>query len=170
MKIKKENIYWGEIPFYMSIIAAMVFCVMVLLADRNDIPSRLICKYGIKETMIGVFFCIVIAIICFGRRNISDLLKMPCGNTGDATFVFNIIACILIGICEEILGIFALYKLIILLSITSSSIFIIIARCSFCRIRKIKANNVSDSVVDLGQLVSGEVTEYKLPLIFSEEA
>lgn len=40
----------------------------------------------------------------------------------------------------------------------------------FCRIRKIKANNVSDSVVDLGQLVSGEVTEYKLPLIFSEEA
>lgn len=22
---KKENIYWGEIPFYMSIIAAMVF-------------------------------------------------------------------------------------------------------------------------------------------------
>lgn len=170
MKIKKENVYWGEIPFYMSIIAAIVFSVMVLLADRKDVPSQLICKYGIKEIMIGVFFCIVIAIICFGRRHISDLLKMPCGNTGDATFVFNIIACILIGICEEILGIFALYKLIILLSITISSIFIIIARCSFCRIRKIKANNVSNSVVDLGQLVSGEVTEYKLPLIFSEEA
>ena len=169
MDKKNANIYWGEISLYKSILAAMVLSALVLLVDQKDIPSQLVNKYGMKEIMICVFFCTVIIILVFVRRHISDLIKMPCGNAGDEVIIFNIISCILIGICEEILGMFVFYKMMMLLTITIISILIIIARYCFCRLRKNKAQNVSNSIVDLGRLVSGEITECNLPLVFSEE-
>ena len=35
----------------MSIIAAIVFSVMVLLADRKDVPSQLICKIPTMKSL-----------------------------------------------------------------------------------------------------------------------
>lgn len=170
MKTKNENIYWGEISFYKSILAAIIFSQMVLIIDQKNIPSQFICKYGMEEIIIWVFFGVLIISMCFGRRHISDLLKMPCGNAGDETFVFSVISCIFIGIWERIFELLVCYKLITLIAILAISIVIIIARYFFCRIRNSKVKKISSSTIDLGQLVSGEITEIKLPLIFSEEA
>ena len=92
IKTKNENIYWGEISFYKSILAAIIFSQMVLIIDQKNIPSQFICKYGMEEIIIWVFFGVLIISMCFGRRHISDLLKMPCGNAGDETFVFSVIS------------------------------------------------------------------------------
>lgn len=80
MKAKKKSIYWGEISFYKSIIAAIIFSAVVLVVDQKNIPSLFIDKYGIKETVIGVIFGTIILSLCIGRIHISDLLKMPCGS------------------------------------------------------------------------------------------
>lgn len=170
MRIKDENIYWGEISVYKSILAAIIISALTIIIDQKNIPSEFICKYGMEETIIGIIFVALIISICFGRRHISDLLKMPCGNAGDEAFIICIISCICIGFCEEILELLVCYKLIVLIAILSISIVIIISRYCFCRIRKSRVKNVTNSTIDLGQLVSGEITEVKLPIILSEEA
>lgn len=170
MKKENQSVYWGEFSFYKSTIEALVFSAIVLVIDRNNMLSQLISNYGIREVIIGVCFCVLTAILCFGRRHIADLSKMPCGNAGDEFFFSNIISCLLIGICEEILGMLVCYKLIILLAIVIISMVVVIARYCFCRIRKSREKNISNRVVDLEQLISGEIKEYNLPLIFSEEA
>ena len=134
MKTKNENIYWGEISFYKSILAAIVFSAIVLIIDRNNIPSQFICKYGMEEIIIGVIFGVLMISMCFGRRHISDLLKMPCGNAGDEAFIICVISCIFIGICEGVLELLVCYKLIALVAILAISIVIIVARYCFCRI------------------------------------
>lgn len=170
MRIKDENIYWGEISVYKSILAAIIISALTIIIDQKNIPSEFICKYGMEETIIGIIFVALIISICFGRRHISDLLKMPCGNAGDEAFIICIISSICVGFCEEILELLVCYKLIVLVAILSISIVIIISRYCFCRIRKSRVKNVTNSTIDLGQLVSGEITEIKLPIILSEEA
>lgn len=170
MKSNKKSIYWGEISFYKSIIAAIVFSSMVLIVDQKNIPTQYMRKYGMTEILIGVILVAIIIALCFGRRHISDLLRMPCGNEGDGIIVFCVISCIIIGICEGVLGVVACYKLVVLVVILVFSIVIIISRFCFCRARQTKVKKVSNSTVDLGQLISGETTEFKLPIIFTEEA
>lgn len=170
MKSKKKSIYWGEISFYKSIIAAIIFSAVVLVVDQKNIPSLFIDKYGIKETVIGVIFGTIILSLCFGRIHISDLLKMPCGNVGDGAFISGVISCISIGVCDVMLGLIVCYKLIVLVVILTLLIVIVILRYCFCRTRQFKAQKVTNSTVDLGQLVSGEISELKLPIIFTEEA
>ena len=170
MKAKKKSIYWGEISFYKSIIAAIIFSAVVLVVDQKNIPSLFIDKYGIKETVIGVIFGTIILSLCIGRIHISDLLKMPCGNVGDGAFISGVISCISIGVCDVMLGLIVCYKLIALAVILIFLIVIVISRYCFCRTRQFKAQKVTNSTVDLGQLVSGEISELKLPIIFTEEA
>ena len=97
MKTKKKSIYWGEISFYKCIITAIVFSAVVLIVDQKDIPSQFMCKYGMTEIIIGVAFGTIIISLCFGRRHISDLLKMPCGNAGDGSFFLPF--CTAVGSC-----------------------------------------------------------------------
>ena len=146
MRIKDENIYWGEISVYKSILAAIIISALTIIIDQKNIPSEFICKYGMEETIIGIIFIALIISICFGRRHISDLLKMPCGNAGDEAFIICIISCICVGFCEEILELLVCYKLIALIAILSISIVIIISRYCFCRIRKSRVKNVKSGM------------------------
>lgn len=70
MKTKNENIYWGEIPFYKSVLAAIVFSTMVLIIDRRNIISQFICKYGMDEIIIWLSSGVLMISICFGRKHI----------------------------------------------------------------------------------------------------
>ena len=58
-------------------------------------------------------FLVSIVAICFVKRHIPDLRKIPYGNMGDEWFIFIIISCMLISISEGILALFSLYKMII---------------------------------------------------------
>lgn len=77
---------------------------------------------------------------------------------------------IFIGIYEGIMELLVFYKLIILLAVLVFSIVVIILRYCFCGIRQSKVKRISDSIVDLEQLIAGGITEITLPIIFSEEA
>ena len=46
MRIKDENIYWGEISVYKSILAAIIISALTIIIDQKNIPSEFICKYG----------------------------------------------------------------------------------------------------------------------------
>lgn len=167
---EKENFYWSELSFYKIFVSTILFSGAVLFADKKNYLFLLISQYGIREIFIGASFCIVLVMLCLVRRHPCDLLKMPCGNSADAAFIFSLFSCILIFTCEMILEWFSLYKIILLLLVMIISIFVIIKRYKFCKDISIRIKQDSNRNVDLGRLLSDEATEYEFPLVFSEEA
>lgn len=167
---EKENFYWSELPFYKIFVSTILFSGTVLFVDKKNYLFQLISKYRFREIFIGALFCIVLVMLCFVRRHLYDLLKMPCGNSADAVFISSTFSCILILTCEIILEWCSLYKIILLVLVMIISIFVIIKRYKFCKDISIRIKQDSNRNVDLGCLLSDVATEYELPLVFSEEA
>lgn len=166
---EKGLIFWSELPFYKIFVSVIMFSAVVLFVDQKDYLFQLFFEYRIREIIIGACFGIALVMLCFARRYLYDLLKMPCGNSADAVVVFCALSCILLLICEVILEWCSLYKIILLVLGMIISISVIVARYIFCKIISNRKKQVSNNIVDIGQLLANRVTEYKLPIVFSEE-
>ena len=165
-KLQEWNGFWlDKDSASTSIIWALVFSCCILVLDSYGAFTYCKNQYGVFRVYIVLIFSFLILAVLVWKWNWWKLLQIPHKNSADASMFFIMLSSLMIGVGECIYKTLYCYKLLLLGALLLLSSLVLRWRWrTFFR----NAEQDKKKLVDLLQLLNGELHAEGQPILFSE--
>jgi len=135
---------------------AVALTAILLIIDILNLPSRYLGLYDVSVVFIGIGAVILILSLTVLEFNILDTFKMVSINFVDSLSIVIIISCIMYGSISAIYSQLFIYKLFVIIGISSLFFVIILVRGIRLKRSITDAEKYQPNVVDLKEIFTGD--------------